>query len=408
MYSDPVVKLEELGKCYRIYEKPRDRLLQMLTRGEKQLFREFWALSGATLNVNRGECLGLVGRNGAGKSTLLQLVCGTLSPSRGSVSVNGRITALLELGAGFNPEFTGRENVYLSAALYGLSKDEIDERFAEIVDFSGIGSFIDQPIKTYSSGMSVRLAFSIATSVDPDVLVIDEALSVGDGEFSKKSFNRIMNLREDGKTILFCSHSMHHVEMLCDRVCWLEKGKVALIDSPAEVAKRYEAALLTTKTSSPAHPPREAASGPVDNAGCAKLVSVETTGGDKSGGRLQLRSEKDDLSVQVVFQADSRMPPPAIAVSIYTGNGQVVTSALSKFDGVNFQIDSSGCGSTTLDFPTLPLLKGDYYVGVFLTCAEMIQVYDAAKRCAEFSVTQEGPAQGLASLPRQWHDRAES
>ena len=180
MSFSPAIHAQQLGKTFQLYDRPIDRLKQMVARGDKRYYREFAALHDVSFELQKGDVLGLVGRNGAGKSTLLQLICGTLTPSAGQVAVRGRIAALLELGAGFNPDFTGRENIYLNASILGLSKAEIDERYDAIVDFSGISDFIHQPVKTYSSGMYVRLAFSIATSVDPDILVIDEALSVGD------------------------------------------------------------------------------------------------------------------------------------------------------------------------------------------------------------------------------------
>ncbi|EQD78392.1 ABC-type polysaccharide/polyol phosphate transport system, ATPase component, partial [mine drainage metagenome] len=221
MFSDPILRVHDLGKCYALYEKPADRLKQFLRWRNKTYYREFHALKGISFELGHGEVLGIIGRNGSGKSTLLQLLAGTLTATSGTIERQGRIAALLELGSGFNPEFTGRENVYLSAAVMGLGKEDIEARYEEIVDFSGIAPFIDQPVKTYSSGMMVRLAFSVATSVDPDILIIDEALSVGDGEFSRRSFDRIMTFKDQGKTILFCSHALYQVDALCNRVIWL-------------------------------------------------------------------------------------------------------------------------------------------------------------------------------------------
>ena len=223
------VSVRALRKVHHLYERPIDRLKQMLWKGSTQNYREFVALHDISFELPRGEVLGLVGRNGAGKSTLLQAVCGKLTPTSGTVAVRGRVAALLELGAGFNPEFTGRENIYLNAAVLGLKRGEIDERYDAIVDFSGIAAFIEQPVKTYSSGMYMRLAFAIATSVEPDILIIDEALSVGDGAFARKSFDRIMQLKNGGATILFCSHSTYQVEALCSRAIWLEAGRLKMI-----------------------------------------------------------------------------------------------------------------------------------------------------------------------------------
>lgn len=198
----------------------------------KKYGRKHIALEPVSIEIKKGEVLGVIGTNGSGKSTLMQLICGVLEPSSGRVQTNGRIAALLELGAGFNPDFTGRENIFLNAAILGLSHQESNKKIDEIIKFSGVEKFIDQPVKTYSSGMYVRLAFSVATSVDPDILVIDEALSVGDGAFARKSFDRIMSLKQKGCTIVFCSHSIYQVEALCQRVLWLDKGKLQALARP--------------------------------------------------------------------------------------------------------------------------------------------------------------------------------
>ena len=226
MSSDLSIQVESLGKCYRIYERPRDRLLQMLLRERKQYFREFWALRNVSFSVGRGETVGIIGRNGSGKSTLLQMICGTVSPTEGSVQTHGRVAALLELGAGFNMEFTGRENVLLNAAIIGFSREDMQARMEQVLDFSELGDFLDQPVKTYSSGMYARLAFSIAIHVDPDILIVDEALAVGDARFVAKCMRRIKEIKEKGCTILFVSHDVSSVRTLCERVVWLDKGRL--------------------------------------------------------------------------------------------------------------------------------------------------------------------------------------
>ncbi|MEO8013509.1 MAG: ABC transporter ATP-binding protein [Polaromonas sp.] len=226
MSSDLSIQVEGLGKCYRIYERPRDRLLQMLLKGRRQYFREFWALKDVSFSVGRGETVGIVGRNGSGKSTLLQMICGTVSPTEGSVQTHGRVAALLELGAGFNLEFTGRENVLLNAAIIGFSRSDMQARMQQVLDFSELGDFLDQPVKTYSSGMYARLAFSIAIHVDPDILIVDEALAVGDARFVAKCMRRIKEIKEKGCTILFVSHDVSSVRTLCERVVWLDKGRL--------------------------------------------------------------------------------------------------------------------------------------------------------------------------------------
>ena len=223
-FDDLALELNAVGRVYKIYKRPVDRLLDALPF-TKINHRVFNALQPMNLTVKKGEVIGLLGKNGAGKSTLLQLICGTLPPSSGSVTAYGRIAALLELGSGFNPEFTGRENIFLNGAILGLSQAALEARLEAIIAFSGIGEAVDQPVKTYSSGMFVRLAFSVAVSVDPDILVIDEALSVGDGAFARQSFERIMRMKAEGCTILFCSHNLYQIEAICSRALWLHEGK---------------------------------------------------------------------------------------------------------------------------------------------------------------------------------------
>lgn len=245
-FDELAVTIQGLGKRYEIYERPQDRLKQMLVpriqRGfgktGRQYFREFWALRDVSMDVRRGETVGIIGRNGSGKSTLLQLVCGTLYPTMGSVNAFGRIAALLELGAGFNPEFTGRENVFLSGLLYGIPEAELRKRYDVIVQFAEIGDFIDQPVKTYSSGMYVRLAFAIAAHVDADMLIVDEALSVGDVRFTQKCMRFLRRFQENG-TLLFVSHDSGAVTSLCDRAVWLDSGRMRM-DGPArDVVEHY-------------------------------------------------------------------------------------------------------------------------------------------------------------------------
>ena len=247
MSSDQLsISVNGLSKRYEIYAQPADRLKQMILPrvgrlvGKEQFayFKEFWALRDVSFDVRRGETIGIIGRNGSGKSTLLQMICGTLHPTAGAVNVSGRIAALLELGAGFNPEFTGRENVYLNGLLYGISEGELRKRFQSILDFADIGDFIDQPVKTYSSGMYVRLAFAIAAHVDADTLVIDEALSVGDVRFTQKCMRFLRDFQRRG-SLLFVSHDVTAVTSLCSRAIWLDRGQLLMDGSAREVVERY-------------------------------------------------------------------------------------------------------------------------------------------------------------------------
>lgn len=239
------VRAEGLSKCYRIYNHPRDRLLQALwgrdRRGRpKQFYREFWALQALSFELGRGQTLGVVGRNGSGKSTLLQLLCGTLAPTTGAVQLRGRVGALLELGSGFNPEFSGLENVFLNASLLGLSQAETEARLDQILGFADIGAFIHQPVKTYSSGMAVRLAFAVQAHIDPDVLVVDEALAVGDELFQKKCYAHLERLKERGTAVLLVTHSCPAIIQHCDQALLLHRGKARMLGEPARVTVTYQ------------------------------------------------------------------------------------------------------------------------------------------------------------------------
>jgi len=401
MSCEPIINLQAVDKCYQLYAQPVDRLKQFIWRGRRNFYQDFWALRHIDLQVNAGEVVGIVGCNGAGKSTLLQLICGTLTASAGDIQVRGRIAALLELGAGFNPEFSGRENVWMNAAILGLSDAEIGERFAEIVEFAGIADFIDQPVKTYSSGMYVRLAFAVATSVDPDILIIDEALSVGDGAFARKSFDRIMQLKEAGKTILFCSHSLYHIEAICDRAIWLNRGVIEKSGYPAEVISAYDLFLAGQDT------PPEAERDPRQSTvtappGSARITQVTCWSDAQTGNKLALQSLQSTLSIKVAFVGDLSLEPPSVAVAIVTKNETLIASASSKNDAVTLTRAADGSGMAIVVFPNCPLLKGEYYINVFLACEQALHVYDHAQHVAELYVSQSGLEQGFVSLPHRW------
>lgn len=233
------ITVRDVGKVYRVYDNPRDRLKELLSPTKKKYYREFHALDGVSFEVGHGETVGIIGRNGSGKSTLLKIVCGILKPTTGEAVTEGRISALLELGTGFNPEFTGRENVYLNGALMGFTKEEVDGRYDRIAGFADIGAFINQPVKTYSSGMYVRLAFSCAVNVDPGILVVDEALSVGDVFFQQKCFKKMAEFREQGKTMLLVSHGLEVIQKNCDRAVFLDKGVLVEAGASRDVINRY-------------------------------------------------------------------------------------------------------------------------------------------------------------------------
>ena len=237
------IEIRNVSKCYPIYGRPADRLKELFALNRRSFHRDFWALRDVTLEIERGTSFGLVGENGSGKSTLLQLIAGIVQPSQGIVQVGGRVSALLELGSGFNPEFTGRENVFLSGAILGFTRQQVDQLYPEIESFAEIGEFINQPVKTYSSGMMVRLAFAVAISVSPDILLVDEALAVGDIYFRQRCMRKIHELQRRGVTIVFVSHSAVDIKSLAQRVAWLDHGRLVDVGEPDRIVSRYLAAM---------------------------------------------------------------------------------------------------------------------------------------------------------------------
>jgi len=427
-HAKPAIHAQNLGKQYVLGASPYQRLWQLLV-GSSSNLSHFSALSGVDINIAQGESIGIIGQNGAGKSTLLQLLCGTLTPSTGELEVNGQVAALLELGAGFNQDFTGRENILFSAALYGMQALHIGKHLQEIIDFADIGEFIDQPVRTYSSGMYVRLAFAIATSVQPDILVIDEALSVGDGAFARKSFDRIMQLKQSGVTLLFCSHSLFQVESLCSRCIWLHQGKVMAQGPSAEVIAKYNdwlsqqavakapiirndqatASGLTADTTSDtlsgtALTPELDPSLPSfkGSAGSVRFTKLKARCDDLGGTALTARSGQSLLSVDFEFMADPQLPIPNLALVVYSADGKIVCSTGTWIDGVELTRGLDGIGRASLNFPKLPLLKGQYSLTAFLMCERAVHVYEAVEHFATVQVSQPHLEQGLFSIPHQW------
>jgi len=303
---------------------------------------------------------------------------------------------------------TGKENVFLSGAIKGMSKNEIENIYGEIVAFAEIGDFIDRPVKTYSSGMFVRLAFSIATHIDPEVLIIDEALSVGDGAFSRKSFDRIMDFKEAGKTILFCSHSMYQVEVLCDRVIWLENGRIRKEGAPVDVISEYSELVRMAA-------PRNESLGSVAQEESGETEVVKSEAGAiprilevlvKVDGQTsevhKIISEKSDLEVTVLFDPGNGVPLASVAIAISGGDGRILSSVGSAHDKIELFINEQGQGVAKILFPALPLLRGNYYLDVALLCEKGIHLYEAARQVAEIFVEQEGSERGVVKLPHQW------
>lgn len=400
--TNVAIAVKSLGKCYHMYAKPRDRLFQMLLRGKRRFYREFWALSDVSFTVQRGEIVGIIGRNGSGKSTLLQLICGTLNPSVGDIQVEGRIAALLELGAGFNPEFTGRENVFLNGEILGLSKAEITSRFDDIVAFADIGEHLDQPVKTYSSGMFVRLAFAVVAHSSPQVLVVDEALSVGDIRFQAKCLRKIEELKRLGCTILFVSHSAQQVEALCQRVIWLSEGKLVAQGSAQEIVRRYVNEMVHgTRGASVEHESSPSPLAPAEvGAHWTKVTERNSVEGGRKGKITQVRvlsgsgqnltvadSSRAEVVVEALVDISERLPEPSFAVGVLNSLNEPVVH-------FNTQNTANGLPPFELNarqvrirarFSMPPLRPGEYLIAVGLDNGtapyhELVHhVYDAAQ-----------------------------
>lgn len=337
MKSGHAIRAIDLGKRYEIYDHPHQRLLQTLFRGRRRYYREFWALSGISLEVARGETLGIVGRNGSGKSTLLQLIAGTLFPTMGRVETSGRVAALLELGSGFNPDFTGRENVYLNGAILGISRREMNDAFDAIAAFAGIGDFIDQPVRTYSSGMMVRLAFSVAVHVTPDVLIVDEALAVGDTAFQSKCLKRVRELQSSGVAILLVSHAPNTIVEFCDRAAYLDNGNLRMIGPSREVLERYTDDLVSSEGGVPMTIPAVASaqaaipeSPPAASEGPAsEIVAIRITDSQGAGKNCFVHGEELCVEIDVLYRRAN--PAPCFGIQIRTVEDIVLWATTTAF-----------------------------------------------------------------------------
>jgi ABC-type polysaccharide/polyol phosphate transport system ATPase subunit len=415
-----IIDVHGLSKSYHIYERPQDRLKEALVSRLAMLksqlagifrladaprsrvyYREFHALNEVSLQVRRGETLGIIGRNGAGKSTLLQLLAGTLTPTAGRVDIHGRVAALLELGTGFNPEFTGRENVVMSGLLLGLHRAQIEARFDEIAAFADIGAFIDQPVRTYSSGMYVRLAFAVATALDPDVLIIDEALSVGDLAFRNKCMARIKRLSDAGTTILFVSHDLSTVQIICDRVMWLDKGRVRAVGDPIQVCRDYYVATLGgPELGSAAH--------------SLGLITQQYTGlGEFDDVRVvdgfadpaYEFDVGDDVSICFSLRALEDLGPTVVAVSVYRSDGDWLLGQTSREAGITWPGCAKGerlRGRLTLTRSCLA--PGDYRVALAAYSADLSLCHALTDVFKGFSLRAGYPTWGKFVHPMRWEN----
>lgn len=389
------VRAVDLSKDYNIYGRPADRLLELVSGRTRHTV--FPALKDVTFDVEKGESVGIIGQNGAGKSTLLKLLCGVTQPSGGALETRGKISSILELGTGFHPEFTGRDNAALNAAIIGLSPAEVKRKLPDILEFSELGSFLDRPVKTYSSGMYMRLAFSVAVNVDPDILVIDEALAVGDGHFQKKCIDKIRQFHEQGRTILFCSHALYYVTQTCKRTLWLDHGKVVAYGRSIDVVHEYETFLLQRDREQPAReePERQRPPSPV------RIREVVVCNRD---GEPRDRFERgEDVLIRMKIESDKPEQPIHVLVGVNRSADDLQCFAIGTHgDGIQ---PCSGHSEyeIVVRLIELPLTRGEYDIIAFVGDENAMTVFDRRDLHPGFSVGGTRFDVGLMDVKHAWH-----
>ena len=394
----PAIRAVDCSKTYKLYDRPADRLFEILT-GRKR-HDEYSALQAVNLEIEQGETIGVIGQNGAGKSTLLKLVCGVTAPTSGELTTTGTIASILELGTGFHPDFSGVENASLNAAIIGLTPTEIRERLPLILEFSELGSFVEQPVKTYSSGMYMRLAFSVAVNVDPDILVIDEALAVGDGHFQKKCVDKIREFQHRGKTILFCSHALYFVSTLCRRTLWLHDGKVRRLGRTVDVIHEYEEFLLEQNR---ATPPESGTTS--ETISPVRIRSVELM--TARGVPATVFSTGEDLIVRISIESDEASTPIHVLAGFDRSADEIQCFAVgTNLDGLP-PLSGSHSYSVDLRIDSLPLVRGDYDVVIFVGDEHGVHIYDRVDQRPAFSVGGERYEIGLIRPVHEWATASE-
>ena len=389
---ETVVRAADVSKHYDMYRRPADRLIELLTRRPQHVV--FPALESVSFDVEKGETIGIIGQNGAGKSTLLKLLCGVTRPSSGTLETHGTIASILELGTGFHPEFSGRDNAALNAAILGLKPAEIRERLPQILEFSELGSFIDRPVKTYSSGMYMRLAFSVAVNVDPDILIIDEALAVGDGHFQKKCIDKIRDFQEAGKTILFCSHALYYISSICRRTLWLDHGRVMRYGPSLDVVHDYETFLLERDR---ALPGSEEVS---ENVSPVRFREVTVC--DRGGTPRDRFARGEDVHVRLRIEADSPAQPVHVILGVHRSADDLQCFAVGTHaDGIP-PLSGRTEYDVTVRLVDVPLLRGDYSIVAFAGDEHAMSVFDRRDVRPAFSMTGDRYEIGLIAVDHRW------
>jgi ABC-2 type transport system ATP-binding protein len=387
------VVAEKLSRRFRVYPQRHVTLKEAIVRRRHLRPVEVWALRDASFRIEPGESVGFIGRNGSGKTTLLRLLAGVFRPTSGRLAVAGRVGSLLELGAGFHHDFTGRDNIYLSASIYGLRKREVDERFDSIVEFSELDRFIDLPVRTYSAGMYMRLGFSIAVNVDADVLLLDEVFAVGDEAFQRKCVSRILEFRQQGKTIAFVSHSGPALERMCDRAILLREGAVEYDGETGEAIRRYHELLADEED------PAERAAGLREwGSGEARVTDVRLEGLD--GERQDSFSAGDPLVLRIGVDTRKDIAPPLLAVELRDQTGALLGRADQSLGELGW--DGAGRAEVRFEVDRLPLVEGRFQFNMFLTDVGLTRRYHTMEKAAEFAVLPHGDARGFFLFEGDW------
>lgn len=389
------ISVSSLSKNFRLYHERNRYIKAALLRGRRAKYEEFWALKDVSFEVAHGATLGIIGSNGSGKTTMLKCLTGIYTPEKGTIKVDGKLAALLELGAGFHPELTGSENIFLNGSILGMSKRDVQNKFASIVEFAGLEKFIDTPVKNFSSGMVVRLGFSIASHVEPEILLIDEILSVGDQEFQRKSSEKIEEFRREGRTIVVVSHSLGLVQQLCKEVIWLDKGKIRQSGPAAEVIAAYTGGSYQPQTE------RDESSRNRWGTGDARINSIELLKPDGSNAQIL----ESDAAAQIRFQisAHTRIESPILRVQITRLNGDVVW-ATSTQRGTNTIRVLDGAATATLNIESTKLLEGTYFVSASITDSTGSTEFDHCENWLTFDVHKTNVFdEGIVSIISNWH-----
>jgi len=391
---DIAVRAVNVSKRYDVYRRPIDRVIEFFTRRRRH--DVFPALEDVSFEVQKGETIGIIGQNGAGKSTLLKLLCGVTRASFGTLETHGTIASILELGTGFHPEFSGRDNAALNAAILGLSASEVRERLPDILEFSELGSFLDRPVKTYSSGMYMRLAFSVAVNVDPDILVIDEALAVGDGHFQKKCIEKIREFQQAGKTILFCSHSLYYISSICSRALWLDEGRAMRYGPSLDVVHEYETFLRERDREKPASAVAE-----VSEAGTpARFREIVVC--DAAGLPRDRFARGEDVHIRLRIESDVPEQPVHVLVGIHREADDLQCFTVGTHADGLAPLSGRTEYELTVRLLDLPLLRGDYSIIAYLGDEHAMAVFDRRDVRPAFSMTGDRFEVGMISVDHRW------